>query len=282
VGQEAAETILAGRAGDGAGVTPPVFTPGSGPGEYQLTPPNFQSPVFTQFPDVRPFALVSGDQFRPPPPPAVGSARYGGDFNQVKSLGRQDSTTRSAEQTAIGRFWGAAPVQNVWNQIAQMAGQAYHNTLAEDARMFALVDTTLADGVIALYDAKYAYHRWRPVTAIRAAQTGNVGAVSDPTWTPLAATAPDPSYPGAHAEISQSAATALREFLGTDRLDFSLSNPSVPGVVRSFTSFSQAAGEASASRIFAGQHFRYDEVAGQALGAQVGDFVSDTALGARR
>jgi hypothetical protein len=282
VGDEAANAILASRVGDGATVTPPTFKPGSGPGEYQLTPPGFQQPVFTQFPNVKPFALRTGDQFRPPPPPAVSSARYADDFNEVKALGRNTSTTRSADQTAIGRFWGVAPVQNVWNQIAQMAGESFHNTLSQNARLFALVDTSLADSVIALYDAKYAYHRWRPVTAIQATDTGNPLAASDPTWTPLAATAPDPSYPGAHADISEAAATALRDFFGTDRLDFSLSNPALPGVVRSFASFSQAADEASASRIFAGQHFRYDEDAGQALGGQVGDFVFDHILGVDR
>jgi PAP2 superfamily len=281
VGDAAARAVLASRANDGANVTPPVFTPGSGPGEYQLTPPNFQQPAFTQFPSVRPFVLRSGRQFRPPAPPAVSSARYADDFAEVRSLGRLTSITRSADQTALGRFWGAAPVQNVWNQVAEMAGEAFHNTLAENARLFALVDTSLADGVIGLYDAKYAYHRWRPVTAIEALDTGNPNAVSDPTWVPLAPTAADPSYPGAHAEISESAATALRDFFGTDRFDFSLTNASVPGVTRSFQSFSQAADEASASRIFAGQHFRYDEDAGQALGGQVGDFVSDRALVAR-
>jgi hypothetical protein len=282
VGEQAAEAVLASRANDGANVTPPAFAPGSGPGEYQLTSPNFQQPVFTQFPNVQPFVLRTADQFRPPPPLAVSSARYADDFNEVKSLGRLNSATRSADQTAIGKFWGAAPVQNVWNQIAEMAGVAFANTLGENARMFALLDTGLADGVIALYDAKYAYHRWRPVTAITALDTGNPNAVSDPAWAPLAPTAPDPSYPGAHAEISESAATVLRDFFGADRFDFSLSNPSVPGVVRSFESFSQAADEASASRIFAGQHFRYDEEAGQALGGQVGDFVFDHALGAHR
>jgi PAP2 superfamily len=144
--------------------------------------------------------------------------------------------------------------------------------------MFALVDTSLADSVIALYDAKYAYHRWRPVTAIRAADTGNPNAVSDPTWNPLSATATDPSYPGAHADISSAAATALADFLGTDRFTFSLSNPTLPGIVRSFNSFSQAADEASSSRIFAGQHFRYDEDAGQTLGRQVAGFVAHSVL----
>jgi hypothetical protein len=278
VGQEAANTILAARQADGSAVAPPLFTPGVGPGEYQLTPPKFAQPVFTQWPAVRPFALESGSQFRPGPPPAVSSARYATDFNEVKSLGLMSSLTRTADQTAIGRFWSAAPVQNVWNQIAEMAGTAFHNTLAQNARMFALVDTSLADSVIALYDAKYAYHRWRPVTAIQAADTGNPNALSEPTWNPLSATATDPSYPGAHADISTAAATALADFSGTDQFPFSLSNPTLPGIVRSFNSFSQAADEASASRIFAGQHFRYDEGAGQTLGRQVAGFVVHSVL----
>src|SRR5437773_1816219 len=245
-----------------------------------LTPPNFKQPVFTNWPDVRPFALETGDQFRPPPPPAVTSPRYTTDFDEIKSLGEIKSTTRSADQTDIGRFWGAAPVQNEWNQIAQTAGMSFDNSLGQNARMFALLDTSLADGVIALYDSKYAYHRWRPVTAVQAADDdGNPDTTGDPNWTPLAVTALDPSYAGAHAEISQSAAAILRDFFGTDRVDFSLTNPGLPGIVRSFQSFSQASDEAAASRIYAGQHFRYDEDAGQALGDEVGDFVFDNILG---
>jgi hypothetical protein len=282
VGERVADAILAARAHDGSGATPPAFVPASGPGEYQLTPPAFGQPVFTHWGAVAPFALSRASQFRPPPPPAVNSARYTADFNEVKSLGELDSSTRSADQTEIGRFWGASPVQNVWNQVAQMAGMSFKNSLAQNARMFALLDTSVADGVIALYDAKYAYHRWRPVTAVRAADHDrNPETTGDPNWTPLAATAPDPSYAGAHAEVSQSAAVALRDFFGTDRVDFSLRTPSLPSVVRSFQSFSQAADEAAASRVYAGQHFRYDEDAGQALGDEVGDFVVDSILRAR-
>jgi hypothetical protein len=280
VGEQAANAILAARADDGSDSTPPVFVPQSGPGEYQLTPPNFKQPVFTNWAEVRPFALETGDQFRPPPPPTVTSPRYTTDFDEIKSLGEINSIARSAEQTDIGRFWGAAPVQNVWNQIAQTAGMSFDNSLEQNARMFALLDTSLADGVIALYDSKYAYHRWRPVTAVQAADDdGNPDTTGDPNWTPLAVTALDPSYAGAHAEISQSAATTLRDFFGTDRLDFSLTNPSLPGVVRSFQSFSGAADEASVSRIYAGQHFRYDEDAGQALGDEIGNFIFDNILG---
>jgi hypothetical protein len=280
VGELAANAILAARAHDGSGATPPAFVAQSGPGEYQLTPPTFSQPVFTHWGAVTPFALSSGSQFRPPPPPAVNSPRYTADFNEVKSLGEVNSATRSADQTDIGRFWGAAPVQNVWNQIGQIAGMSFHNSIEQNARMFALLDTSVADGVISLYDSKYAYHHWRPVTAVRSADNdGNPDTTGDPTWTPLAATALDPSYVGAHAEISQSAAVTLRDFFGTDRLDFSLTTPSLPNIARSFQSFSQAADEAAVSRIYAGQHFRYDEDAGQALGDEVGDFVVHSILG---
>ncbi len=280
VGEQAAGAILAARVNDGSALPAAAFKPGAGPGDYQLTPPKFAPPVFGQWGAVTPFALAAGDQFRPPPPPALDSARYLDDFNEVKALGRLDSTSRSADQTSIGKFWGAAPVWIVWNQVAEMAGARFHNTLGQNARMLALLDTSLADSVIGLYDAKYAYRRWRPVTAITTLNTGNLAAIGDPTWMPLAATAPDPSYPGAHAAVSEAAAVTLSDFFGTDSFSFSLANANLPGVVRSFGSFSQAADEASASRIFAGQHFRYDEDAGQALGGRVGDFVSDTLLAA--
>jgi hypothetical protein len=279
-GDEVANAVLAARANDGANVTPPVFTPGTGPGEYQLTPPAFAPAGFTQTSHVTPFVLQSANQFRPPAPPALTSARYAADFSEVHSLGELNSTLRTADQTAIGKFWGAAPVWVVWNQIADQAAVGLGNSLEQNARMFAVLDTTLADSAIALYDAKYAYHRWRPITGITASNQGNANTTADPNWLPLANTANDPSYPGAHAEFSQAAATVLQEFFGTDVFSFSLTNAKV-GITRTFNSFSQAADEASASRIFAGQHFRYDEDAGQALGGQVADFVADRVLNAQ-
>ena len=271
-GERVARAVLAERAHDGASVTPPVFTPQPGPGEYQLTAPAFAPAGFTQTGHVTPFVLQSARQFRPAPPPALSSPQYAADFNEVRSLGELNSTTRTADETAIGRFWGAAPIWIVWNQIADQAAIGMGNSLEQNARMFALLDTSLADGAIALYDAKYTYHRWRPITAITAMDQGNPNTVADPGWVPLANTANDPSYPGAHAEFSQAAATVLQDFFGTDVFGFSLSNSTV-GITRTFDSFSQAADEASASRIFAGQHFRYDEDAGQTLGGQVARFV---------
>jgi PAP2 superfamily len=276
-GEEVANAVLAARANDGASATPPVFSPGTGPGEYQLTPPAFAAAGFTQTQHVTPLVLQSSGQFRPAAPPALTSAQYASDFSEVHSLGELNSATRTADQTAIGRFWGAAPVWVVWNQIGDQAGVGFGNSLEQNARLFAQLDTTLADGAIALYDGKYAYHRWRPITAITASDQGNENTTADPNWLPLANTANDPSYPGAHAEFSQAAATVLQDFFGTDVFPFSLSNTTL-GITRTFESFSQASEEASASRIFAGQHFRYDESAGQALGGQVADFVLDNSF----
>jgi hypothetical protein len=275
-GERVATAVLVARATDGATATPPGFTPGSGPGEYQLTPPTFAPAAFTQTADVAPFVLQSASQFRPAAPPALTSAKYAADFNEVHALGELNSTTRTADQTAIGKFWGAAPIWIVWNKVADQAAVGFGNSLEQNARLFALLDTSLADGAIALYDAKYAFHRWRPITAITATDQGNPNTTADPNWGPLANTANDPSYPGAHATFSQAAATVLEDFFGTDVFSFSLMNPS--GLTRTFTSFSQASDEASASRIFAGQHFRYDEDAGQTLGSQVAGFVVQHSL----
>jgi hypothetical protein len=280
-GDQVANAVLAARANDGASTTPPVFTPGTGPGEYQLTPPTFAPAGFTQTPHVTPFALQRASQFRPPAPPALTSPQYAADFSEVHSLGQLNSMTRTTDETAIGKFWGAAPVWVVWNQVADQAAVSFHNSLQQNARMFAVLDTTLADSAIALYDAKYAYHRWRPITAITAGDQGNPNTTADPNWLPLANTANDPGYPGAHAEFSQAAATVLQDLFGTDVFAFSLTNATV-GITRTFSSFSQASDEAFASRIFAGQHFRYDENAGRALGGQVADYVVDRGFGGLR
>ena len=183
------------------------------------------------------------------------------------------STTRTADQTQIARFWGA-PIQNYWNEIAQTAALAHGTTLVQNARLFALLDLTLADSVIAFYDAKYTYHFWRPITAIRAADSdGNPATAGDPNWTPLATTALDPSYPGAHAVVSAAGADVLATFFG-DNDSFGVTSEVLPGVERTFSSFSAAADEASVSRIYAGQHFRFDQAAGEQLGRQIADYVT--------
>jgi len=278
LGEQVAADLLAIRADDGSNVTPPPFVAGTNPGDYRPTPPNFPTPVFTTWGQVTPFVLDRGDQFRPVPPPTLDSEEYAEAINEVQTVGSAASTTRTADQTQIGKFW-SPPIQNFWNQIAQTVALAHHSDLPTTARMFAALNLSFADSAIAFYDAKYTYRLWRPVTAIRLADTdGNPDTIGDPNWLPLAGnTAADPSYPGAHSTISSAGAEVLASFYG-DGQRFSLTSPALPGVTRSFTSFSAAAEEAGVSRIFAGQHTRLDHVAGVALGRDVAGFVLDNAL----
>jgi hypothetical protein len=272
VGQRVAAQLLARRANDGSSASPVPFQPGASAGDYQLTPPAFAPPVFTRWPQVKPFVIRRANQLRPPPPLALTSPKYAAAINEVKALGAAQGSTRTPDQTQIGQFWNP-PIWAAWNQIAQTAALAHHGTLSQNASTFAALDLTLADSVIAFYDAKYAYHVWRPVTAIRNADTdGNPDTAADPTWTPLSATAPDPSYPGAHGTISAAGADVLSSIYGND-FAFTVTSPALPGVERRFVSFSEAAQEASASRIFNGNHTRLDQVAGENLGHDIAAFV---------
>jgi hypothetical protein len=278
LGDQVARDMLAIRADDGSNVTPPAFEPGTNPGDYRPTPPNFPAPVFTTWGQVTPFVLESGDQFRPAPPPALTNPEYAAAINEVQSLGAATSTTRTADQTVIGKFW-TPPIQNFWNQIAQTVAAAHHSDLPTTARLFAALNLSFADSAIAFYDAKYTDRLWRPITAIRLADTdGNPQTVADPNWIPLAGNTPaDPSYPGAHSTISAAGADVLASFYGNNQ-QFSVTSPTLPGVTRSFTSFSAAVDEAGLSRIYAGVHTRIDHEAGLELGSHVAGFVLHNAL----
>jgi hypothetical protein len=280
VGKAVAQATLIMRSDDGSAATPVPYVFGTAAGDYQSTPPNFpKQPAFTHWPQVETFVLERARQFRPGPPPALTSAEYTEVFNEVKSLGIANSTVATADQVLIGRFWNGA-IQNYWNEITQSAAQAHHLSTAQSARVFALLNLTLADEVIAFYDAKYTYNFWRPVTAIRAAATdGNPQTAADPNWLPRAGnTAPDPSYPGAHATISGGAAFVLNAFFGKKPIHLDVTSEVLPGVIRSFDSFAAVEKEASVSRVYAGQHFRSDEDAGERLGRAVADFVVDKLL----
>jgi hypothetical protein len=280
IGQNVADCILAARSNDGSNAPPIHYVFGNAPGDYQSTPPNFPpQPQFTHWSHVTPFALEHANQFRPGPPPALTSDAYSDAFNQIKSLGIVNSTTATADEALTGFFWNGA-IQNYWNEITQTLSLAHNLTTAQDARLFALLNLSFADDVIAFYDAKYTYNFWRPVTAIRAADPGiNPETLPDPNWLPeVGKTAPDPSYPGAHAVISASGAEVLISFFERDHADFNVTSEILPGVERSFTSISAAAEEATLSRIFGGQHFRTDLTTGQRLGREVADFVVDNFL----
>jgi len=284
IGVAVADRILALRSNDGSNAPLPHYVFGTAPGDYQSTPPNFPpQPQFTNWPQVRPFALNHANQFRPGPPPALTSDEYSDAFNEIKSLGITNSTAATPDESLTGFFWNGA-IQNYWNEISQTASLAHNLSTAQNARLFALLNLSIADSVIAFYDAKYTYNFWRPVTAIRAADTdGNPETQVDPNWLPeTGKTAPDPSYPGAHAVISAAAAEVLHSYFGKDDFDFQVTSEVMPGTERSFTSFSAAAEEATLSRIFAGQHFRFDLATGHRLGRETADFVVDNFLSSVR
>ena len=280
VGHAVAAAVLDLRRDDGSAAQPIPFVFIDAPGRYRSTPPNFPpEPQFTHWSHVTPFVLGRADQFRPGPPPALTSDAYGDSFNQVKTLGIADSTAATPAEKLIGRFWNGA-IQNYWNEIAQTATLRHDLSTAHSARLFALLNLSLADSVIAFYDAKYTYNFWRPVTAIRAADPrANPATQPDPNWLPEAVkTTNDPSYPGAHAAISAAAQTVLIAFFEKDDISLDVTSEVLPGTERHFESFSAAEREASLSRIFAGVHFSIDEQAGQTLGRRVADFVIDQSL----
>jgi hypothetical protein len=275
IGQTVAHRILAIRSRDRSDAQPIPYVFGTEPGDYQSTPPNFPpQPQFTHWPFVTPFALSRANQFRPGAPPVLSGHAYAEAFNEVKTLGTGGAAVPQQDTALIGRFWNAA-IQNYWNEITQTAAVGHQLSTASSARLFALVDLSIADGVIAFYDAKYTYNFWRPVTAIRNADPNiNPDTLPDPNWLPLVVTtAADPSYPGAHAVISGIAGTVLTSFFERDDFDFDVTSEVLPDVLRSFSTFTGAVEEAAASRIFAGQHFRFDETAGVRLGERVADWV---------
>ena len=283
LGQEVGARVVALRSSDGSDAPAVPYVFGTAPGDYLSTPPNFpKQPQFTNWSHVTPFALQHADQFRPEPPPTLDSDTYADAFNKTKSLGIANSTAATADQALTGRFWNGA-IQNYWNEIAQTAAIDFGLTTTQSARLFALLNLSFADSVIAFYDAKYTYNFWRPVTAIQNASTAlNTDTAADPNWLPeVGNTTPDPSYPGAHAVISAAGAKVLISFFDRDYLTFQVTSEVMPGVERSFDSFSDAAQEATLSRIFAGVHFQFDLSSGQRLGRQVADFVLDNFLTGR-
>src|SRR5205814_911203 len=183
----------------------------------------------------------SGSAFRADPPPDLNSSDYTTAFNEVKTIGDINSITRTEEQSQIAKFWygqaGTYTASGYWNQIAQQVAVKQGNSLVQNARLFALLNLTEADAAIAVWDTKYVYNFWRPITAIRAADTdGNADTAVDTNWTPYLVTPNHPSYISGHSGVSSGAAAVLAAFFGTDAISFSLSSDSLPGATRSYTS----------------------------------------------
>ncbi len=271
-GQTVADDILAWRSGDGFNIVLPPFTGGSAVGQWRPTPPAFRPAVIPQMATMTPFAIISPSQFRPAGPPPLTSDQYAADFNEVKARGRVSASTRTDEQTLIAKFW-AANGAILWNQAALFVAAQRHTTLSENARLLALLNISMADASLASWDAKFTYVFWRPVTAIRlAASDGNDATAPDSAWTPLLATPAHPEYPSNHSAASGAATTVLAAFFGDDTT-FTLASDTVPGVLRTYASFSTASDEVNDARVYGGIHFRSACRDGQAMGVSVANYV---------
>jgi PAP2 superfamily len=291
VGQVAAAAILALRAADGADTPLQDFAypQGTAPGEYRFTP-GFDFAFAPGWADVTPFVLRDSSRFRAGPPYEVTARKYTADFNEVKRLGGDDVTTpseRTDEQTEIALFWvESSPLQ--WNRIARAASADTRLDPWEQARLFGLLNMALADGYIGSFETKYHYNYWRPVTAIRTADTdGNPNTTADPTWTPLVTTPPVPDHDSAHSVEGGAAAEVLKRFFGTDHIGFEACSLTLPPgstctdptpVVRRYRAFSEAAEENAFSRILNGFHFRNAVEEGIEHGGEIGERAVDRLL----
>jgi hypothetical protein len=281
LGAYVAKEILAWRQNDGWVVAafPPYAEPPL-PGRWQPTPPGNLPAAFTHLQHAAPMALQSGTQVLPLPPPSLTSARYAADLNEVKLLGRFDSTARTEDQTALSRLWSGVGTTTgffaVWNNMARDVVVARRLSLVETARVFVLVNVSIHDALQTTQASKFVYGVWRPVTAIRAADMDlNPDTDPDSTWLPLIVTPPYPSYAGNLATIGASAARALQLVCGTNDVPVSVSwsVPGGPAVTRHFDGFWQAAEEEAMARIYGGVHYRFDQQAGQEVGQTVAQYV---------
>lgn len=269
-GQRVAEEILALRCGDGSDAVFPPFTGGTAPGEWRPTPPGNLPGQTPELARMTPFVMTSPSQFRPAGPPALASAQYAADFNEVKTLGKDTGSARTDEQTEIGIFW-ADNAHLHWNRIALSVAASRADSLVDNARLFALLNLALADANIVARDAKYHFNWWRPITAIRLADTdGNGDTAPDASWTPLLVTPNHPEYASGHSTLSGAAARVLAALFG-DNTSFTHGSDTLAGVTRTHSSFSAAAAEVNESRIFAGAHFRFACIEGEQAGAAVGN-----------
>jgi hypothetical protein len=272
-GQAVADAILAWRSTDGFSTVLPPFVGGTAPGQWRPTPPGFAAGLAPQMAQMTPFAIASPSQFRPPSPPSLASARYTADFEEVKTGGSAASTTRTADQTLFARFWQSGSPADIWGQVATSLTASRHRRLIENARLFALLNMSMADAVIGCWDAKYYYDTWRPITAINLASTdGNPATSEDGAWMPLIATPPFPEYPAGHACASGAAAAVLAARFG-EHTAFGAVSDGMPGTTRYFTSFSAALEEVKSARVYGGFHFRTACEIGQTLGERVARYI---------
>jgi hypothetical protein len=280
VGQSAALAVMAARANDNS-APPQFYLPTSAePGKWQTTPScSAAGGAFFQWRNVTPFAIPSVGLFPLDPPPALTSVKYARDYNEVKEVGGINSLDRPQDRADAARFYAAVSPVGIWNPVARQLSAADRTSLSENARALALLNMAMSDAAVATFENKYRYVSWRPETAIHLGDTdGNPRTNPDPSFAPFIVTPCFPSYPSAHAALSNAAREVL-EHLYTSRLhSFVLSTPALPGLELTYNSLKQITDDIDDARVYGGIHFRFDQEGGADLGRRIGKFVHSNNL----
>jgi hypothetical protein len=265
-GEKAGESLAAMCADDGADKAE-SYRPVTAAGVYVAT----TIPVASQWPGRRPWLMTSASQFRPGPPPQLTSELWARDYNEIKSLGAKNSSTRTPEQTVIARFWEATQ-PTIYQAVVRSAAVAPGRDVTQNARLFMAVSQGLDDAYIAIFDAKYQYNFWRPVTAIRNGDIdGNDATERDASWIPFIDTPMHPEYPCAHCILSGAAGTILKaEFAAGPFPKLTTSSPTANGAERNWTNVEDFMQEVGNARIYDGVHYRNSTEVGTAMGRKIG------------
>jgi hypothetical protein len=274
IGEAVAAKVLAARANDGASA-PDSYRPNTMAGVYIPTAPTWAP----QWPGVKPFAMTSASQFRPGAPIALTAKEWAADFNETKELGERNSTKRSAQQTENARFWIASG-GNIYYPVVRALYDAKKPNLLDGARMYALMAVARADSMISVFEAKYHYNFWRPVTAIRNGDTDDNAATDrSATWQPIGDTPMHPEYPCAHCILAASMTGVVEGLFGSaDVPELATTSPTLPGVKHRWTNMRAFDTEVSEARIFAGFHYRFSTRVAQDMGRKLGSYTVKTLM----